>query len=105
MNNKIIDFIKNNNLIMFLVDFNCSLFLILIENSGNSVTSNKDNIIVTKNNSKENSVLYWLIIIGKDPINIAAARVGSPINEFVCLVSMLNFNKQIDEKTGNKKAI
>ena len=106
MNNKIIDFIKNSNLIIFLVDFNCSWFLILIENNGNSATSNIDNItVITSNNSNENSVLYWLIIIGKDAINIAAAGVGSPINEDVCLVSMLNFAKRIDEKIGNKKAI
>ena len=78
MNNKIIDFIKNRNLIIFLVDFNCSSLLILIENNGNSVTSNRDNIIVIIiSNSNENSVLYWLIIIGKDAINIADAGVGA----------------------------
>ena len=58
MNNKIIDFIKNSNLIMFLVDFNCSSLVILSENSGNSDTINKDNVIVIpSNNSNENSVL------------------------------------------------
>ena len=58
MNNKIIDFIKNSNLIIFLVDFNCSLLLILIENNGNSVTSNIDNVtVIDSNNSNENSVL------------------------------------------------
>ena len=106
MNNKIIDFIKNSNLIIFLVDFNFSSLLILIENSGNSATSNKDNIIVIASSiSNEISVLYLLTIIGKDAINIAAAGVGSPINEDVCLVSILNFAKRIDEKMGNKKAI
>ena len=58
MNNKIIDFIKNSNLIIFLVDFNCSSLLIFRENSGNSETSNKDNVtVIPSNNSNENSVL------------------------------------------------
>ena len=43
---------------MFLVDFNCSSLVILSENSGNSDTINKDNVIVIpSNNSNENSVL------------------------------------------------
>ena len=58
MDNKIIDFIKNSNLIIFLVDFICSLLLIFKENNGNSETSNKDNVIVIpNNNSIENLVL------------------------------------------------
>ena len=106
MNNKIIDFIKKSNLIIFLVDFSCSALLILIENRGNSAISNIDNItVIARSNSNENSVLYWLIIIGKEAINIAAAGVGSPINEDVCLWSILNFAKRIDEKMGSKKAI
>ena len=106
MNNKIKDFIKNSALIMLVVDFICSLFSIFRENSGNSATSSKDNIsVIATNNSKENSMLYLLFIIGKDPINIAAAGVGSPINEFDCLLSILNFARRIDEKIGNKKAI
>ena len=38
-------------------------------------------------------------------MNIADAGVGSPINEDVCLESVLNFAKRIDEKMGIKKAI
>ena len=45
MNNKIIDFIKKSNLIIFLVDFSCSTLLILIENKV-ILTSNIDNITV-----------------------------------------------------------
>lgn len=57
MNNKIIDFIKNSNLIIFLVDFICSLLLIFKENNGNSETSNTDNVaVIDSNNSIENSV-------------------------------------------------
>ncbi len=58
MNNKIIDFIKNSNLIIFLVDFIWSLLLIFSENNGNSETSNNDNVtVIASNNSIENSVL------------------------------------------------
>ena len=58
IDNKIIDFIKNSNLIIFLVDFICSLFLIFKENNGNSETSNNDNVtVIASNNSIENSVL------------------------------------------------
>ena len=46
-----------------------------------------------------------MIIIGKDAMNIADAGVGSPKNEDVCLVFILNFAKRIDEKIGIKKAI
>ena len=106
MNNKIIDFIKNSNLMIFLVDFICSLLLIFKENNGNSETSNTDNVaVIDSNNSIENSVLYLLITIGKDAMNIAEAGVGSPIKEDDCLVSILNFAKRIDEKMGIKKAM
>ena len=52
------DFTKNSNLIIFLVDFNCSSLLIFSEKSGNSETSNKDNVtVIPINNSIENLVL------------------------------------------------
>ena len=37
-------------------------------------------------------------MIGKEAINIAAAGVGNPIKEEVCLVSRLNFANRIAEK-------
>ena len=37
-------------------------------------------------------------MIGKEAINIAAAGVGNPIKEDVCLVSILNLANRIAEK-------
>ena len=43
-------------------------------------------------------------MIGKDEINIAAAGVGTPINETPCLVSVLYFASLMAEKIGIRNA-
>ena len=49
-------------------------------------------------------VLHLLLISGIAATKIAGAGVGKPINEVVCLVSILNFANRIAERIGNKKA-
>ena len=61
--------------------------------------------VVPIKNSALNFTPYFASIIGKDAIKIAAAGVGNPIKEMVCLVSILNFANLIAEKMGIKKAI
>ena len=71
--------------------------------------SQKIKNIIPRKKFHSSACLIWVfpdeVIIGNEAIKIAAAGVGSPIKEVVCLLSILNLESRIDEKIGIKKAI
>ena len=80
-------------------------FLNFSANKGSSATNRKERIIdsAAKNQwlpTNERSKRLFVIIRGKELIKRALAGVGRPINELVCLVSMLNFASRSAEKTA-----
>ena len=105
-NNNITELIKTKIRIIFSFDFSCSPCFIFKENKGSFATKSKDKItVVPINNSVLNHIPYSSPIIGKDAMKIAAAGVGSPIKEALCLSLILNLAKRIAEKIGIKNPI
>ena len=78
----------------------------LSEKRGNSATNRYENTAVTANRKKRLSVSIaneWEVsdeMKASEQINSALAGVGSPINESLCRVSMLNFANRNAEKTA-----
>lgn len=83
-----------------------SVLLSLNEKSGIFITKSIGIIteIIDKNIMSENIGNCSKLIFGIAAINIANAGTGSPINEVVCLVSILNLANLYAEKIGIKSA-
>ena len=91
---------------IFKLDAILSSLLNFNENKGILATKSKGNIIESgiRNRKSKNNGNKSVLISGIAATKIASAGVGKPINEVVCLVSILNFANRIAEKIGNKKA-
>ena len=83
-----------------------SSLLNLRENKGISTTKSRGKTTAKAvRNCKLSNIVIWLESIrGIAAIKIANAGVGNPINEVVCLASILKFAKRTAENIGISKA-
>lgn len=90
----------------FFLEIIWFLKLNLSENNGKFIT-NRNGIIkeIIAKKSRLANIGNWLkLICGIDDITRAKAGVGSPLKEFICVVSILKFAKRYAEKIGIKSA-
>ena len=101
---------KNNNIIAPIIKIVLKIFK--RECMASPLLNFKEikGILITKRIGRiiEIAVKNWMVlkkgyvISGKEAINKAATGVGNPIKEVAWHLSILNFDKRIAEKTGNR---
>ena len=106
MNNNIKEDNINSILKMFNLEFILSSALILSENNGILDIKSKGNIIESRirNRKSTNNGNKPVLISGIAATKIASTGVGKPINEVVCLVSILKLAKRTAENIGISRA-